>query len=105
MAIAVCVAVIFLNKNDQGSAAEIYVDGELVRTVSLDEDCVFEIKTDYGVNEIQVKDGEIRVSSSDCKNQVCVESGWSSSRGKPIICAPHRLTVKITEKGESDLAV
>lgn len=100
-----CVIIVFFSKSG-GSYAEVYVEGELVKKVLLSEDAEFEIKTDHGINNIELKDGKVRVKSADCKNQVCVESGWSSGPSSPIICAPHKLTVKITDdESSADIAV
>lgn len=103
--IAVCVLLIFNSKSNSGKSAEIYVDGELFKEIPLDKDEEYRISTDFGENTVEVKDGRVRVKSADCKNQICVNTGWISSPGVPIICSPHRLSVEIKSDGGADLNV
>lgn len=71
------IAFFTLNQHLDTPTAEIYVDGECVRSVDLNEadDYTFEIKTQYGKNIIHVKNGQICVEEADCPDRVCVDYG------------------------------
>ena len=55
-------------------------------------------------NTVIIKGGEVTVSASSCKNQVCVRHGSISKSGESIVCLPNRLIVTIEDKsgGEYD---
>ena len=44
---------------------------------------------------IEIKDGSVRVKSSDCSQQICVKKGWTSLANDPIICMPNHIMVMI----------
>ena len=83
--------------------AEIYVNGELYRSVRLDSDTEFAVESSYGSNTIRVKDGRIAVISADCPDKVCVSSGAISGGAVPIICLPHRLEIRIVSGADDDI--
>lgn len=85
--------------------AEIYVDGELYRTVDLDLVSgreSFTVETEKGVNVIEVERGRIRVSDADCPDKVCVGTGWLSGGDMPIVCLPHGLVIRLLPGGGVD---
>lgn len=85
--------------------AEIYVDGELYRSVDLDlvtEPESFTLRTDKGFNVIEIERGRIRVSDADCPDGVCVKSGWLTGGDIPIVCLPHGVVVRMTSGGNVD---
>ncbi|MEA1973557.1 MAG: NusG domain II-containing protein [Candidatus Cloacimonadota bacterium] len=45
---------------------------------------------------VQIEDSKFRVLKSDCKNQICVNSGWSNYL--PIICVPNKLSISLKKK-------
>ena len=93
---AVLVALCFLPKSDTGTvAAEIYQNGELVKTLFLDEETTFEIHGKY-TNLIQVSNGEIFFSASDCPGEDCVHSGAIHSSGRSLVCLPNEVEIRIT---------
>ena len=100
--LAIAVAVSYLPKDHSGPVkAEIYHEGELVKSLSLEEDICFEILGDY-TNEITVKDGRISITASDCPGEDCVHSGAISSTGRSIVCLPNEVEVRVIS-GESDV--
>ena len=55
------------------------------------------------LNTVEVKDEEIRIKSSDCPEQICVNTGYISKPGPAIICLPHRVVIEIqTVDGQTD---
>ena len=79
------------------------VDGKSYGTYSLKREQVIRIETEYGYNELTIKDGKAGVTASDCKNQVCVHSMSISQNGQSIICLPHKLVLQICAKEEGAL--
>ena len=74
--------------------AEIYLDGELVKTVRLTEEQTFVLEGEYR-NTVSIKDGKIAISASDCPGRDCVHSGWAGSGGRSIVCLPNRVEIRI----------
>lgn len=93
--LAVFVAVCFLpRENTAPVQAEIYQDGELVKTVSLNEDLTCEIAGKY-TNVITVENGEISISASTCPGEDCVHSGAISTSGRSVVCLPNGVEVRV----------
>ena len=93
--LAIAVAVSYLPKAPSGPVkAEIYHEGELVETLSLEEDICFEILGDY-TNEITVKDGRIAITASDCPGEDCVHSGAIGTQGRSLVCLPNGLEIRV----------
>lgn len=85
--------------------AEIYLDGALIRQVSLDTPGEFTVTGDY-TNTVTIRNGKIGVSASDCPGGDCVHSGWIGSSGRSIVCLPNRMEIRvIAVSGEVDFVV
>lgn len=85
--------------------AEIYLDGTLVKVVSLTGEQAFAVEGNY-CNTVRVKDGRIAISESDCPGEDCVRSGWIGTGGRSIVCLPNRVEIRIVaENGDVDFAV
>lgn len=78
-----------------GETAVIRVDGKAVRQVDLSVDQSFYI----GSVRIEVKEGAIAFTESNCPGRECVKSGWLRMPGASAACLSNR--VSITVKGES----
>ncbi len=84
-----------------GTTAEIVKDGKVLYRIDLDrvtEEYKIEIGDEDGDrNTVTVRPGMIAVTAADCPDKICVATGWASGeRPYPIVCMPHRLTVRIT---------
>lgn len=104
--LSACLTVIILKNNIHGNVVKVYVEDEIFTEIPLQNDGEYPIITQYGTNILQIKDGGVRVLSADCQNQICVNYGWVTQPEKPLICAPHKLVVMITDdsdKGGNDL--
>ncbi len=90
---AVAISFIFaLAPYNEGRYAEIYVNGEKVRSLPLsEEECV----TVNGVT-VTVEDGCAKVTASTCKDKICVSAGELSQSGDTAICIPNRVSVLIS---------
>lgn len=89
---------VLVNSADKGKTATIKVDGEVVETISLDDE-----NHTFTYNDVMIclEDGEIFVKASKCADKVCLRSGRISKSGEGIICAPNRVSIEID--GKSDL--
>ena len=83
------------------AVANIYLDGECVRSVDLNkvtEPETFTVSGPVGENVIQIEPGRICVSHADCPDQVCVNMGWLTSESMmPIVCLPNRLVIELED--------
>ena len=103
----VSLAVIFFGQfTASEKGAEIYLDGKLYKTLDSIENSdtrTLSVETDEGFNTVCYGGGKIWVEKADCKNQVCVKHAKASLVGETIICAPHKLLIKVV--GGSDESV
>ena len=85
---------------------EIYQDGDLVDTVVLagEKTTSFKLYDQEGrYNQIEIKGPAVRVVAAECRNQVCVHTGWIDQPGQMIVCAPHKLVLLLKGRaGEVD---
>lgn len=104
----ICLIYILASNKAPFTSAEIYVDDKLVKTVTdlyPENENDFVVETEWGKNEIAIFDGAIWVKSSDCANQTCVHFGNLSSTGGSIICAPHKLVIRLVGGEDADVVV
>ena len=78
-----------------GENVRVTVDGQLYGIYPLSEDREIEIKQNGHTNHITIKDGKVSMTSSTCKNQVCVQTGTISHTKDSIACLPNRVIVEI----------
>lgn len=85
-----------------GGVAVVRVDGEELYRIDLAavrEEYDIEVDTEYGHNTVHVAPGAISVTRSNCPDGICVAQGEITQSGVPIICMPHRLSVRIEGGG------
>jgi len=87
---------IFSSQDDEAKA-EIYLESELVQTVSLseDKDTVFSIEGKPAVVFHLYEDGSIAFVESDCPDKVCIRSGRLHMVGQSAACLPNGMILKI----------
>lgn len=90
-ALAAALAVVFLLFKSNGRVVKVKVDNKIVAEYPLDT----EREVNLGHNIFVIKDGEVFMSSADCKNQICVNTGKISKRGECIVCLPNRVVLEI----------
>ena len=98
LCLAVAVFSCFLPSSEPAAYAEVYLDGQLVKTVPLNTDQTFLLEDRYS-NEITVKDGAIAFTSSNCPGQDCVHSGSIRSTGRSLVCLPNRVEIRVVSGG------
>lgn len=96
----------FLNtQGTTGTVAEIYQNGELIKTIHLDtvtQDYSFTVEGENGIyNVIEVHHGEIGISEASCPDGLCVNMGFIHSSAFPVTCLPNKLVIKIVNETNS----
>lgn len=91
---------------DVGSSATkalVSKGGAEVTTFFLDKDSRIDLN-EFGADMIlEVKNGRVRVASSDCKQQLCVRHGWIERPKEALLCLPNHVTVELAgEDAEYD---
>lgn len=85
--------------------AEIYLNGECIKTVSLVVDQEFTVEGAY-TNTVTVRDGKIAVTASDCPGGDCVQCGWIETPAVSIVCLPNKLEIRaVSDAGDVDFVV
>ena len=104
--IAVSVMLCFLpGSNRKAAQAQIYLGGELIKTLPLSQDQTFLVE-DRFTNEITVADGAIFFSQSDCPGKDCVHSGSIHSSGRVLVCLPNEVEIRVvSQENEVDFVV
>ena len=93
--LAAVVMLCFLpGSNDSAAYAEVYLNGQIIKRVPLQDAQTFVIEDQYS-NEITVADGAIAFTASDCPGQDCVHSGSIQSTGRSLVCLPNRVEIRV----------
>ena len=102
IALAVLVAFLFLPSGSAGPVmAQIYQNGELIKTLSLKEDTIFEITGKY-TNTVTVSGGKIAITATDSPGADCVHSGPIHTSGRSIVCLPNGVEIRVVN-AQSDV--
>ena len=80
-----------------GLTVVVTVDGEEVKSWSLDENVRYDVSTDGGHNVVLIEDGKAFVEDADCRDHICVDHKPINKIGETIICLPHKLVVEVKE--------
>ena len=90
----------FMNKGPASSVV-IKVDGNVVKTVSINQNQTINVEGyNGGYNIVNIENGVVDVREADCDKQICVNSSAITKPGQTITCIPHRVVVEIV--GGSD---
>ncbi len=74
-------------------------DKEFVYDLSVDTFATFE--GPVGNTIVEISNNKVHIHSSDCKNQICVLSGWIEKPGQWLSCLPNDVFVLIKGKDEN----
>lgn len=89
-------AAVLLLTSSRGETVVVRVDGNTVKTMSLQEDQRYEIVTDKGHNSLVIEGGTAWIEEADCPDGLCVHMGRINRVGQSVVCLPHRVVVEIT---------
>lgn len=85
---------------EAGSKVQITVGGESCGVYSLKENQVLELGEH---NEMEILDGKVCMKWAECPDQLCVEQGWTDTKGEKIICLPNKVIIEVIEGQEAEL--
>ena len=102
LVIAVVTLLCFLpGGNEKAAYAEIYLNGQLIKTVYLSEDQTFLVEDRY-CNTVTVSGGSVYIADSDCPGKDCVHSGCIHSTGRSLVCLPNGMEIRVVS-AENDV--
>ncbi|MBQ4563792.1 MAG: NusG domain II-containing protein [Lachnospiraceae bacterium] len=104
--LAVTTAVMFLpqGSSSEESVVQIWQDGKLIRELPLTANETIRVAGSYE-NTVEIRDGRVAITASDCPGSDCVHSGWIDREGRSIVCLPNRVEIRITGTGDVDFVV
>lgn len=91
----------FSGKDSQPLVLKIRISGELYETYDLNKNQSIQIQNQYGSNTLSIQNGTVSMTESDCRNQICVQTGPIEAPGQMIVCLPHELIAEITASSDS----
>ena len=95
----IATAIIF--RHSESEYVEIIQDNQIIYTIDIanSENRTFRIKIDGGGwNDVTIEDGKIYISDADCPDQTCIKTGVLRSESVPIVCLPHKLVIRFSDK-------
>lgn len=81
--------------SDEGKYAVIYTDDKEYARLPLDEDTTVMVETEYGYNEVVIKDGYADCTDADCRDGICVKHKEINMKNETIVCLPHKVIIEI----------
>lgn len=90
-------------KAEQGSCAEVTVNGAVVAVLPLSEDAVYPIEAEGHCLTVRVEQGEAFVTDATCPDKVCENTGRIHTKGASVVCAAARVSVRVTGGGDADV--
>lgn len=71
-------------------------NNEVIIEFDPNNDEVYKFTGSYGHMEVEVKDGQWRVTNEECPNHICSGVGWVNKESYiPIICIPNEVYVSV----------
>lgn len=103
--LAATVAAPFIFVQSDTLYVEVRCNNELVKRLKLADGYheVFTVQGENGVhNTIEINGKRVRIAESNCRDQVCVRTGWLTRAGQASVCLPSRVVVKLTGREEDN---
>lgn len=65
----------------------------------------YPIRTEYGINVLEVDESGVRVIEANCPDKLDVKFGKVNKVGQSIVCLPNRLVIEIKSDSENEIDV
>jgi hypothetical protein len=105
LAFSAALGIFFMRPGAAAAQAEIWSQGQLLRTVDLQTDTQFTVTTPAGgSNTVTVREGKIAVTEANCPDHYCMHRGFCHS-GADIVCLPNKLVIVFVGEAEIDMIV
>ena len=85
-----------------GNSVAVTVDGALQGVYDLSENRTVHIESANGHNTMEIRDGQVSMTESDCPNGDCLEFGSISQTNQMIVCLPNKVVLTIRGPGHLD---
>ncbi|MBQ9992339.1 MAG: NusG domain II-containing protein [Firmicutes bacterium] len=82
----------------ENAAAVISVDSKQAIKLDLQKDGIYEIKGMLYPCTVEIKNGRIRMESSQCPDKICEHTGFISHSGQSIVCLPNRVIIELQKQ-------
>ena len=100
LAVGLAISWASLNSGQAGDKVRISVGGETYGVYDLAQDRTIQVRQNGHTNNIIIEGGHVSMASSDCANQVCVNTGAIYLAGDSIVCLPNRVMVEILSESK-----
>ena len=100
LAVGLTISWASLNSGQTGDKVRISVGGETYGVYDLAQDRTIQVRQNGHTNNIIIEGGHVLMASSDCANQVCVNTGAIYLAGDSIVCLPNRVMVEILSESK-----
>lgn len=98
LAAAGLAALLLLTTAAAGETVVFRQDGKIVQTAPLGENAEITLSGQY-TTVFEIRNGEVRVTHTDCPNQQCAHSGAISAVHASIVCVPNKVSATIEGRG------
>ena len=96
MILASFITIFLMQKKAGGQKVVVKVDGVTYGSYDLYENQTVDIETEEGSNILVILDGKAFIESSDCPEQICVNTAAISEKYPGIIvCLPHKVIISL----------
>ena len=94
LVIALALFLFFGMRSGSGVWVSVRVDGVETERHPLSENGTYKIESGDGdYNILTIEDGSVSVTESNCRNQICVNTGKKTQAGEIIVCLPHKVVI------------
>jgi hypothetical protein len=87
----------YLN-NNRPSTVIIYKDNNIYAKYPLNKNREITVNGYHGPMNIEILNGRIRIVSSTCQKQICVNYGYINKSFQQLICVPNHILIEIQSK-------
>ena len=96
--VAIVLCLVFTLPTAKGDYVIIFHEGKEIGRYLLKNDNTISIIENKMT--VIIKNGNCYVKESDCKNQICVDTGKISKAGERIVCTPNKVTIIISSSSD-----
>ena len=89
----------------RGRFASVYIDGKEVERLRLNKNALRSFRSEKGLVEVAVQNGQALVSDSSCRHKICLSHPPVSQAGERVICAPNNFLLEIQGAGLADTVI
>lgn len=93
--LVIIIFLLLLNNNDPSDKALVYYENDLILTIDLNKDDIYQVNGENGIVEIEVKDNKIKVNEENSPYHLCSKQGYIDKKGQSIICLPNKIIIKL----------